>query len=201
MPIIKPSNSNSKRQVIVQKAAALFKEKGYKAANMRELAAKVGVEAASLYNHISGKDDLLSEICFNVCDKYYANIDELEKLKETWSSKVERLIRFHAREMMENYDFVFVTDQNWRQLKEPGLSRCRELRRNYRKRFTAIVQQGMDAHEISRMDANSVVMIILNAISAIDQWHRIIHKVDSNELEKIMIAVLIEGIKLPAGKE
>ena len=199
MPLIKPSNSNSKREVIVQKAAALFKEKGYKAANMRELATKVGVEAASLYNHISGKDDLLNEICFNVSNKYHAHLDEVQKGEGSWTSKVEQIIRFHAREMMENYDFVFVTDQNWRQLKEPGLSRCRELRRNYRKRFTAIVQQGMDAHEISPMDANSVVMIILNAISAIDQWHRIIHKVDANELEKTIVAVLIEGIKLPVG--
>ena len=52
---IKTTEKNSKREYIISQAAILFKEKGYKAASMRELAAMVGVEAASLYNHIDSK--------------------------------------------------------------------------------------------------------------------------------------------------
>lgn len=197
MARINSSLSNSKREVIIRAAAILFKEKGYKATSMRELASKVGVEAASLYNHISGKDQLLKEICLNVSNKYHSHIDELGKLAGAGTGKVEKVIRFHVKEMIDNYEFVFVTDQNWRQLKEPGLSQCRDLRRSYRKKFTSIVQQGIDDHEINAMDPNSVVMIILNAISAVDQWHRIIHKTDSIELENTIVSVLINGIKMP----
>ena len=189
------TESNNRREFIIQKAAELFKEKGYKAASMRELAAKVGMEAASLYNHIAGKDDLLKDICLNVCKKYHLHLDELKNSKFDCTLQVEKIIRFHVREMLENYDFVYVTDQNWRQLKEPGLSVCRELRRNYRKRLTAIIQQGMDEEEIDAMDANSVVMILLNAISAVDQWHRIVNKVNSVELENTIVSVLINGIR------
>jgi AcrR family transcriptional regulator len=187
-------NSFSKRDVIVNVAAGLFKEKGYKASSMRELATRVGVEAASLYNHIKSKDELLRDICFAVLKKFHAHIEKLENEKLPGAEKVEKIVRFHVNEMMVNYDHVYVTDQNWRQLDEPGLTQYRELRRQYRRRFTAIVQKGIDDNEIKQMDANSIVMVILNAIAAVDQWHRIIHKVSSGDLENIIVSILVDGI-------
>lgn len=185
----------SKRDVIVKIAAALFKEKGYKASSMRELAARVGVEAASLYNHIKSKDELLKEICFVVLKKYHENIHLLERENISSTLKVEKIIRFHVQEMINNYEQVYVTDQNWRMMNEPGLSQYRELRTMYRRRFTALIQKGIDAGEIKKIDANSIVMIIINAIAAVDQWHRIIHKVSSHELENIIVTILVDGIK------
>ncbi len=40
------------------------------------------------------------------------------------------------------------------------------------------------------------VMIFLNAITAVDQWHRIVHKVSSKELGNNMITIMIDGIKI-----
>ncbi len=40
-------------------AVALADEGGFESVTMRKLAKKLGVEAMSLYNHVSGKDDLL----------------------------------------------------------------------------------------------------------------------------------------------
>ena len=196
MAKIKSSDNNTKKEVIINEAAILFKEKGYKAASMRELAAKVGVEAASLYNHIKSKDELLNEICFEVARRYQSFMSDLEKEKLTIAKKVEKIIRFHVKAMQESYEFVYVTDQNWRQLNEPGLSNYRELRRNYRRRFASIVQQGIDTHELKPLDANSMVMVIINAIAAVDQWHRIIHKVDSKQLEDTIVSVLVNGINV-----
>ena len=59
MAKIMPGKNASKKDVITQKAAALFKQKSYSATSMRELADDVGVEAPSLYNHIGGKSELL----------------------------------------------------------------------------------------------------------------------------------------------
>ena len=187
-------NNSSKRDVIINVAADLFKEKGYKASSMRELATRVGVEAASLYNHIKSKDELLKEICFAVLKKFHTHLERLENEKLTGVEKVEKIVRFHVNEMMVNYEHVYVTDQNWRMLEEPGLTQYRELRRQYRRRFSAIVQKGIDANEIKQLDANSIVMVILNAIAAVDQWHRIIHKVRSEDLENIIVSMLVDGI-------
>ncbi|HCT23363.1 MAG TPA: TetR/AcrR family transcriptional regulator, partial [Chitinophagaceae bacterium] len=59
MARIKVDEHSSRKDIIVSKAASLFREKGYKATSMRELADAVGVEAASLYNHIHSKTEIL----------------------------------------------------------------------------------------------------------------------------------------------
>lgn len=47
------------RDRVVQAAVALADEQGIDALTMRELARRLRVEAASLYNHVKGKDDIL----------------------------------------------------------------------------------------------------------------------------------------------
>jgi AcrR family transcriptional regulator len=47
------------RDRVVQAAIELADEQGIGSLSMRELARRLGVEAASLYNHVKGKDDLL----------------------------------------------------------------------------------------------------------------------------------------------
>ncbi|MDB5250824.1 MAG: TetR/AcrR family transcriptional regulator [Segetibacter sp.] len=195
MAKIKTTENNSKREIIIENAARLFREKGYKAASMRELATAVGVEAASLYNHIDNKNDLLTAICFNVANNYTSNIEKIEQENIPVISKIEKLLRFHVRERIINFSEVFVTDTDWRNMEEPHLSEYREMRRNYRKRFAEVVQEGIDKREIKGVDANSAVMIFINAIAAVDQWHRIIHKVNSQDLEDNIITILVNGIR------
>ena len=192
---IKTNENSSKREIIIVQAAKLFKEKGYKAASMRELASALGVEAASLYNHIESKNDLLNAICMNVANRYTSHINSIEIEQSTVINKFEKLLRFHVKEMMVNYEEVYVTDHDWRNMEEPHLSEYREMRRNYRKQFASVVQKGIDQKEIKPIDANSIVMISINAIAAVDQWHRIVHKVNSKDLEDNIVTILVDGIK------
>ncbi|MBT8253717.1 MAG: TetR/AcrR family transcriptional regulator, partial [Bacteroidia bacterium] len=43
--------SETRKEEIIRIAARLFKEKGYSAVTMRDLAKAMGIKAASLYNH------------------------------------------------------------------------------------------------------------------------------------------------------
>ena len=94
MAKIKTGENNSKREIIIAQAAKLFRQKGYKAASMREIATAVGVEAASLYNHINSKNDLLTAICFDVAHRYTDNIEKIENEDCPVLSKIEKLLRF-----------------------------------------------------------------------------------------------------------
>lgn len=195
MAKIKTPDHSSKREIIYTVAAELFREKGFRATSMRELAARVGIEAASLYNHIQGKNDLLSYICFKIANNFTRKMEEVEGEDCTIIEKIEKLLRFHVHEMVHNYKEVYVSDREWRNMEEPGLTKYREMRRSYRKRFAAIVEKGISRGEIKKVDANTAVMIFLNAIAAVDQWHRIIHKVNSSELEDNMVLIMIDGLR------
>lgn len=47
------------RQLLFERALAIVDSEGLDALTMRRLAGELGVQAPSLYNHVSGKDDLL----------------------------------------------------------------------------------------------------------------------------------------------
>jgi len=195
MARIKIEKNLSRKDVIVSKAATLFREKGYKAASMRDLAESVGVEAASLYNHIKSKSELLHELVFSVANKFVLKLDEIESESISSLQKMEKILRFHITEMIHHYEEVYVSDREWKHLSDPYLSNYQNQRRVYRKRLAAIIEEGIRNKEITAIDAPTVVLIFLHAVSGIESWHRSTKKISAEELEQNMVAILIDGLK------
>ncbi|MDF2381611.1 TetR family transcriptional regulator [Nostoc ellipsosporum NOK] len=185
----------SKKELILVKAAAMFREKGFPATSMRDLAESVGIEAASLYNHIRSKNEILEAICFEVANRFNTHLDEIEASNMNSIQKVETLLRFHINQMIENYESVYVSDREWKHLEEPYLSNFRSQRRNYRKKFTFIIQQGIEKKEIRSIDAATSILIMLHAVSGIESWHRSKTKITAQELEDNMITIMIDGLR------
>jgi AcrR family transcriptional regulator len=195
MARMKVEQHESRKEVIISQAATLFKEKGFKASSMRDLAESLGIEAASLYNHISSKNELLHTICFDVARRFLTNADTVEKSNGPVLPKLEKILKFHIREMIEHHSEVYVSDREWRHLSEPFLTEYRELRRTYRKQLTALIEAGIVSGELKDIDAPTAVLILLHAIGGIESWHRSKDKINPKELEKNMIAILVSGVK------
>jgi len=185
----------SKKELILRKAAAMFREKGFAATSMRDLAETVGIEAASLYNHIRSKNEMLEAICFDVANRFNANMDAIEASNEKSITKVETLLRFHIKEMVGNYEEVYVSDREWRHLDEPYLSNFQTQRRIYRKRFAAIIEDGIRKNEIRQIDAPTAILIVLHAVSGIESWHRSKARITGEELENNMVMIMIDGLR------
>jgi len=185
----------SKKGLILIKAAAMFREKGFAATSMRDLAEAVGIEAASLYNHIRSKNEILEAICFDVANVYNTTIDTIESSQQKTIGKIEQLLRFHIKQMTENYEDVYVSDREWKHLEEPYLSNFQTQRRNYRKKFAAIIEEGITKNEIRKIDAPTAVLIMLHAISGIESWHRSKAKISAQELEENMVMIMIDGLR------
>lgn len=143
MAKIKSTKNGTKKEIIVETAARLFHEKGFSATSMRDLAEQVGVEAASLYNHIRSKSELLQEICFKVANEFTVNIEQVDTIHQYAIEKVEALLRFHIKQMIYRYENVYVSDREWKHLTDPYLSDYQHQRRVYRKRFATIIEEGI----------------------------------------------------------
>jgi len=191
----KKTKSTPRRDVIIAKAAILFRKNGYVATSMRDLAEEVGVEAASLYNHISSKSEILQDICFKVANKFMVHIDEVSARPISALEKVELVLRFHIKEMIENYEEVNVSDREWRHLPEPYLLNFQNQRKIYRQKIASLIEEGIKAGEIPEIDAPTAVIIMLHAVSGIESWHRSVKKINAGQLEKNMVLILIEGLK------
>ena len=92
----------SRKEQVIRKAAELFKEKGYAAASMRDLAQLLGIEAASLYSHIKSKEEILQKICFRMANAFFKNLDSVEQDNLSPTDKLNQAIRKHIEILTKN---------------------------------------------------------------------------------------------------
>jgi AcrR family transcriptional regulator len=195
MASTKSKKNSPRKEVILEKAAQLFRKNGFNATSMRDLAENVGVEAASLYNHINSKAELLQEICFRIANRFTAQMDEVMASDLSAIGKIEAILRFHIRQMLHNYEEVYVSDREWKHLTDPYLSNFKSQRRTHRQRIASIIEEGIRKNEIKKIDAPTAVLILLHAVSGIESWHRSRQKISGELLEQNMILILVEGLK------
>ncbi|MEO6219384.1 MAG: TetR/AcrR family transcriptional regulator [Ginsengibacter sp.] len=191
--------TGSKKDVIVRAASSLFKEKGYTATSMRDIAEAIGVEAPSLYNHIGSKKEILNEICLRIARLFTIHLKEVEINGETILAKIESIIRFHISMMIEEYRNVYISDHEWKHMPEPYLSDFKTQRRIYRTRLATLLQKGIDNSEIRPVNPYVAVLTILSAIGGIESWHRSGKRLDTKSLEENMLKILIEGLRNRSG--
>ena len=185
----------SKKDLITNKAALLFRTRGFAAASMRELAEMLGVEAPSLYNHIGSKSELLQNICFATANEFTLQLDAVESnIKDTAAKQIEQVIRFHIRMMLEKFDEVYVANHEWKYLPDPYLGNFLNQRRNYEKRLTVMLEEGIRKKELRPLNAYIAVLTILSAVRGLEFWHRSNREVPATVLENSMTDHLLKGL-------
>ena len=82
----------SRKDEIILLASKLFREKGYSAVTMRDIADALGVKAASLYNHIRSKQELLSTIIIQTATRFTQGMQRIVESPEDTSQKLRHII-------------------------------------------------------------------------------------------------------------
>lgn len=195
MSKIKAGKHFSRKEVIIKKAAALFREKGFSAASMRELALAVGVEAPSLYNHIGSKGELLQAICFKVAGEFTAQLAAAESSTTGTAAKIDTIIRFHIRMMLEEFDEVYVANHEWKHLPGPILANFLQQRRSYEKKLVLLIEEGIKKKEFKNIDPYVAVLTLLSAVRGLEFWQRHKKNISTQTLEDDMVNHLLNGLK------
>ena len=185
----------SKKELILQKAATMFRDKGYSATSMRDLAETVGIEAASLYNHIQSKAEILQEITFRTANDCNVQLDSLDNNGMTCTKKLEALIRFHVQMMLNRFEEYHVMVNEWIHLSEPYLTNFSVQRRNYVQKIEAIIEEGIQHKELKPIIPYVAVLTILSSVRGLEYWHRSKQKITPEEMEENMVSHLILGLK------
>lgn len=194
MPRLRVVRHADKKGLILENAARLFRLKGFSATTMRELAESLNIEAASLYNHIGSKDELLQSICFDVANAFIQHIEQAEAERKSTIERLTEIVRFHVHMMTDRYDAVFVANHEWKQLKDPFLSNFLHQRKLYENRLIALVQSGIRKKEIRNLNAKVVVFTLLSAVRGLEFWQRNKNGISKKELESVLIDHLFNGI-------
>ena len=81
-----PASPQVTRDGVVRRALEVLDEDGFDGLTMRRLAEKLGIKAASLYNHVKDKDELLALMANAIC----AEIPDLDHTRP-WREQAERM--------------------------------------------------------------------------------------------------------------
>ncbi len=95
--------SKTRKEILYEEAAMLFKEKGYPASSVRELAERVGIEPSSIYSHVRSKEELLVKICMDTAHYFYEGMNEVRKSIEDPIDQIEALVDLHVDAVREGW--------------------------------------------------------------------------------------------------
>jgi AcrR family transcriptional regulator len=184
----------SKKQLILESAARLFRDKGYAATSMRDLAQEVSLKASSLYNHIASKEDILREICFGTAQKFQFAIDEAEKLPVPPAGKIEYLLRFHIQTAIQDPTSVTSFNDEWRHLGAPFLGEFLAMRQDYERRFLLLLKQGMDAGELAPVEPRVALFTLFSAMRWLYDWFQPGKSLSAETVEASVMHLLMNGL-------
>ena len=133
---------------IITIAAKLFKEKGYSAVTMRDIAQAMNIKAASLYNHIKSKQEILVLIIIEIAEEFTSLMNEIVSSNTTVVNKIERVIQLHIDITLRNADALACLNNDWMHLPEKQLQYFLHMREEYEAQFRQIVKTGIEQGEL-----------------------------------------------------
>lgn len=191
-----PTVNLSRKEQVIRSAAELFREKGYAASSMRDLAQKLGIEAASLYSHIKSKEEILQSLCFDMAAEFRKSLEEVEKQKVTASEKLKLGIIGHVQVMAKDLIASAVFMNEHRHLSQPYLREFLLLRINYINRFKDILEEGVRKGEFKdNIDIKLAVMTLFSSLNWMPQWYDPNSNIDSLALGQQLADMLVNGLR------
>lgn len=168
----KRSAPNGTAARILEDAAKLFYENGYHATSMREVAAVVGIKAASVYNHFSGKEEILFEIAHGTMKEMLAGGRAAVSSASSPEAELRRLVEFHVRYSAQNRLRAKVADDQLHALRPARRKRVQRIRDTYEGLFRDVLRRGRDEHGWQVDDVAVVTFAIATMASGVDVWYR-----------------------------
>ncbi|NRB84254.1 MAG: TetR/AcrR family transcriptional regulator [Winogradskyella sp.] len=185
--------SETRKEEIVRVAAQLFKEKGYTAVTMRDIAAKMGIKAASLYNHITSKQDILDAVIISLAEAFTNGMQSIKSSNNNTIDKLKQIIQLHVKLSSQNSYAMASLNNDWMHLEE-RLDYYKKLRVEYEDDFRTILVDGITASDI--IEANPEVMLfsILTTLRSLYIWIPKKEDLNLEEFTTTLYQILIEGI-------
>jgi len=190
-------SSSSRKEQVIRVAAELFREKGYVASSMRDLAQKLGIEAASLYSHIKSKEEILHTLCFDMAAEFVASLEDVEKQSGLAASeKLRRGIIGHIQVMARDLTASAVFMNEHRHLSQPSLHNFLFLRINYINRFKKMIEEGVATGEFkTTIDKKLAVMTLFSSLNWMPMWYDPDAAIEPVELGLQLADMLVNGLK------
>lgn len=181
-----------RRQEILHAALRAFKERGYHATTLDDIAERIGVRKTALYHYFPDKEAILYE-----CHR--ESLAEIERLMkearelDTASEQLAHVIREHVRVMtdtLEGSPLAFEVTAFSPERQEEMIA----ARDRYERELRSIIDRGIEDGEFRQVDSKVAVFAVLGAINWIARWYSPEGSVHAPELGAQFADHLVGGL-------
>ncbi len=182
------------RLLLLESAAALFEDQGYLGANMRDIAARAGIKAGSMFYHFKDKEELLFVLLKRTITTIIAVQAENLRSAHSARDRLRGLVKTEVEAILIRSPGVSFQSlfHEWRHLSKPYTDQLMKLRQGYERTWLEVLGQCRD--EKLLLASPKITRRLLNGSFAwIRYWYDI-------EGEMTMDQIIDEAVLLLIGQ-
>jgi AcrR family transcriptional regulator len=189
------SDTIDSHDAILSAAKHLFMQQGFRGISMRQIAEAVGVTKAALYYHFQDKEDLFVAIVASYLEDLGKLIEDAAAEGQTSREQINAIVHRILLQPVEQRAILRLTSQELSNVSEETRARFLEL---YHGRFigriTAILQRGMDTHELRRLDPGQSTWMLLGMMYPYFQVSPATGSSPTNEQIDMLVSIFFDGL-------
>jgi TetR/AcrR family transcriptional regulator, cholesterol catabolism regulator len=185
---------SARKAEILSVSAKLFRERGFNAVTMRDIAQALDIKAASLYNHIKSKQEILSEVVMVIASEFTAGMDEIVAEKVPAIDKLKKLIILHIDITLRDPNEMASVNNDWMHLEEKERREFIKMREYYEDKFREIVKDGINSGEIHDLNVDVVIFSMLSTLRTLYLWYGRKKIIRTEILKQDLTQTLLHGI-------
>jgi len=181
---------------ILEVAAQLFKEKGFKATSIQDISEKLGLEKGAIYYWIKSKDDILYILIEEEGELFLNMIREIANQKKSPDEKLEELIKNHIKILANNINKAAVFFLELRSLPEKWKKKILRFRDEYESILRNLIEEGQKSGLIrDDIDPKMIGFAILGVINWVYTWYNPKGQKSPDEIADNFAKIILYGVK------
>lgn len=186
---------SERKREIIQLATTLIRKHGYTVVSMRMLADEVGVKAASLYNHIDSKQEILSHIILGIAERFTQGMNIVKALEARPIEKIKHIIALHIDITLEATSAMEVMQNNWMYLEDESMVAYKKSRNDYEAELRKIIKAGIADGSIRAVNPELLIYSLLSTLRYLYIWYPRQKDMNAEQLKVDMATVMLRGIE------
>ncbi|MGE0151036.1 MAG: TetR/AcrR family transcriptional regulator [Reyranellaceae bacterium] len=200
-PVRQPAKSAATRRKILDAAARTFRDKGYAATTLNDIADAAEIRAASLYYYFRSKEDLLEAVfgigMQRVVDAVRQRSAALPA-DATLAQRIQVAIEAHLEMLLQQGDYTSANIRIFGQVPKSVQRKQLPLRENYAEFWRELLEKAQRAGEIrADIDLGITRMLILGTLNWCTEWVDL-RRGPVREIARQACLLVLDGIAAPA---
>lgn len=159
------------RDDILDAAAQVFRQKGFHGASMADIAETVQLQKASLYHHVSSKQEILLELLNRALGMLFDQVAVITKQPLPADEKLRQMVQVYLRLLAENSDLSAVLLFEHRSLEPAQHKRHIPNRDRFEALWRNVLEEGIHTDLFNCSDTALAVRALMGTLNWTLTWY------------------------------